>query len=141
MKLIIGTDEMRFINLFEMVTGAGAKDCIITDERVTFVVNEGEIAQAIGKGGANVKRVESKINKKVDVIEYSRDPVQFVRNLLHPIKPKSIYPAEKSTGEKVINVQVERRDKSAIFANKKRLYNRLVTFLSRYHNTSNVVIQ
>ena len=141
MKLTLGTDEVRCINLFEMLTGAGAKDCIINEERVTFVVSEGEIAQAIGKGGSNVHRVESKMNKKVDVIEFSKDPLQFVRNLLHPIKPKNVYLAEKSSGEKVINVLVERKDKSAIFSHSRRLYNRLKTFLNRYHGISNIEVQ
>jgi N utilization substance protein A len=142
-KLTLGTEEVRFINLFEMLTGAGAKDCIVDaeNERVIFVVSEGEIAQAIGKGGANVHRVETKMNKKIDVIEYSKDPLQFVRNLLHPIKPKNVYLAEKSTGEKVINVEVERRDKSAIFASGKRLYNRLKMLLNRYHGISNIEVQ
>jgi N utilization substance protein A len=140
-KLTLGTEEVRCINLFEMLTGAGAKDCIINGERVTFIVSEGEIAQAIGKGGSNVQRVEYKMNKKVDVIEFSKDPLQFVRNLLHPIKPKNVYLAEKSSGEKVVNVQVERKDKNVIFSNGRRIYNRLKTFLNRYHGISNVEVQ
>jgi N utilization substance protein A len=139
--LTLGTEEVRCINLFEMLTGAGAKDCIINGERVTFIVSEGEIAQAIGKGGSNVQRVEYKMNKKVDVIEFSKDPLQFVRNLLHPIKPKNVYLAEKSSGEKVVNVQVERKDKNVIFSNGRRIYNRLKTFLNRYHGISNVEVQ
>ena len=141
--MTLGTDEVRFINLFEMLTGAGAKDCIVDDEneRIIFVVSEGEIAQAIGKGGANVHRVEVKMNKKIDVIEYSKDPLQFVRNLLHPLKPKNVYLAEKSTGEKVINVEVERKDKSVIFGSGKRLYNRLKMLLNRYHGISNIEVQ
>lgn len=143
MKLTLGTEEVRFINLFEMLTGAGAKDCIVDAEngRVIFVVSEGEIAQAIGKGGSNVHRVEMKMNKKVDVIEFSKDPLQFVRNLLHPLKPKNVYLAEKSTGEKVINVEVERKDKGAMFSGGKRLYNRLKMLLNRYHGISNIEVQ
>jgi N utilization substance protein A len=124
-----------------MLTGAGAKDCIINKERIIFVVSEGEIAQAIGKGGSNVHRVENKIKKKVDVVEFSKDPLQFVRNLLHPIKPKNVYLAEKSSGEKVVNVEVERRDKSTLFSNSRRLYNRLKMFLNRYHGISNIEVQ
>ena len=141
LKFKLGNDEVRSINLFEMLTGAEAKDCIIKDNRIIFVVDEGEIAQAIGKKGSNVKRVENKINKRVDVIEFSKDPLQFVRNMLHPIKPKSIYLSEKSSGEKVVNVQVERKDRNYIFANSKRIYNRLKMFLNRYHQISNVEVQ
>ena len=141
LKFRLGTDEVRFINLFEMLTGAETKDCVINNERLTFVVDEGEIAQAIGKKGSNVRRVENKVNKKVDVIEFSRDPLQFVRNMLHPIKPKTVYLSEKSSGEKVVNVQVERRDRNLIFSNGERLYKRLKMFLSRYHQISSVEVQ
>lgn len=141
MKYKIGTDEVLFIKMFGMVTGAEARDCIINEDRVTFIVSEGDIGQAIGRKGSNIKKVEEKLNKKVDVIEFSQDPLQFVRNLLHPIKPKTVYLAEKSTGEKVVNVEVERRDKNMIMGSSRRVFNRLKMFLSRYHGISNIEVQ
>ena len=44
--------EMRYIALFESVTSAGVKDCIIDEEqgRVLYVVNEGQVGVAIGRG-------------------------------------------------------------------------------------------
>ena len=49
--------------------------------------------------------------------------------------------AEKSSGEKVINVQVESKDKGILFSDGKRMYNRLKMFLNRYHGISNVEVQ
>ena len=48
--------EMRYIALFESITGANVKDCIIDDElnRIIFVVKQGDIGAAIGKGGKNI---------------------------------------------------------------------------------------
>ena len=48
--------EMRYIALFESITGATAKDCIVDDElnRIIFIVKEGDIGAAIGKGGKNI---------------------------------------------------------------------------------------
>ena len=70
MKFTLGTEEVRCINLFEVVTGAGVKDCVINGDRIMFVVSEGDIAMAIGKKGSNIKQVEFKMQKKIDVIEF-----------------------------------------------------------------------
>lgn len=77
----ITSTEMRYIALFESITGASVKDCIVDEEqgRVIFVVNEGQIGVAIGKGGRNIRTLESMTGKKHEIIEYSEDPVQFIK--------------------------------------------------------------
>jgi len=48
--------EMRFIALFQSITGATVKDCIVDSDlnRIIFVVKEGNIGMAIGKRGKNI---------------------------------------------------------------------------------------
>ena len=47
--------EMRYIALFQSITGATVNDCIVDDDlnRIIFVVKEGSIGMAIGKKGKN----------------------------------------------------------------------------------------
>ena len=54
--------EMRHIALFENITGATAKDCIVDEElnRIIFVVKEGDVGAAIGRGGKNMHLLETK---------------------------------------------------------------------------------
>jgi len=54
----ITADEMRYIALFESISGASVKDCIIDEEqgRAIFIVNMGQVGVAIGKGGRNIQR-------------------------------------------------------------------------------------
>ena len=54
-KIKLTPDEFRLISLFQSITSASARDCIVDDkmERVIFIVNKGHMGLAIGKGGAN----------------------------------------------------------------------------------------
>ena len=51
MSIKFSANEIRYIALFENMTGAMVKDCIIDDEhgKVTFVVKNGDMGLAIGK--------------------------------------------------------------------------------------------
>jgi N utilization substance protein A len=52
------TNEIRYIALFESMTGAMVKDCIVDDEngKVTFLVKKGDMGLAIGKKEAQLPR-------------------------------------------------------------------------------------
>jgi len=57
---------MRYIALFESISGASVKDCIIDEEqeRAIFIVNQGQVGVAIGKGGRNIHTLERMTGKK-----------------------------------------------------------------------------
>lgn len=136
----IRTDDFRFIALFESLTNAGVKDCITYPDKVVFIVNEGDMGLAIGKGGANVTKVENAIGKKIDLIEYSKDPVQFLKNLVYPVKVKNAYTSQKSNGSKVINLQVEPNEKKVLLANGKKRLNEAKEYFLRHHRIDDVDI-
>jgi N utilization substance protein A len=62
------TEGIRYIALFESLTRAVARDCYIDDEndRVIFVVKEGDMGLAIGKNGNNINRVKRSIGKHIE---------------------------------------------------------------------------
>ena len=80
---------MKYITLFESLTGAKVKDCIVNDT-VLFIIHENEMGMAIGKHGSNIKRVENSIKKKIKLTEFNNDISQFVQNLIYPLKAKEI---------------------------------------------------
>ena len=49
-KIKLGSEELGLISLFQNISGATARDCIIDPkvERIIFVVNKGEMVLAIG---------------------------------------------------------------------------------------------
>jgi N utilization substance protein A len=70
------------------------------------VVAEGQAGLAIGKGGVNIKKLEEKLNKRIEVIEFSADPVKFLTNVFRPIRLNNAYVSEKSDGKKILHVSI-----------------------------------
>mgnify|MGYP001484910251 CR=1 FL=1 len=64
-EIKLTTDQMRLMSLFQNITKATARDCVEDEklDRLIFVVNEGKMGLAIGKGGAHIKTLQNKINR------------------------------------------------------------------------------
>lgn len=106
MRIKLNTECIRYIALFESLTGATVNDCLIDPDsnKVTFIVKEGQAGLAIGKNGANIQNIEGVINRKVEVLEFSSDPLKFLSNIFRPI-PIETYISEKSDGSKTVHLQ------------------------------------
>ncbi len=99
---------MKFISLFENITRARVKDCFFDDYgQLFFVVEEGEISKAIGKKGSNVKKMENMIKRKFRIVEFSNNVLEFIRNLIYPIKPKEIEEINKAIEIKGLDVKTK----------------------------------
>ena len=89
LRIKYSSDIMKYISLFESVTGAKVRDCIVNED-VIFVVHENEMGRAIGKQGSNIKRIEGILKKKIRLVESSNDVSQFIQNLIYPIRAQEI---------------------------------------------------
>ncbi len=89
-KIVLDMQAMQTIALFEQLTGAHVKDCISSDEQIIFVVYEGEIAKAIGKGGQHVRNLEHKLKKRIKIVEFHTDVLQFMKNLVAPLELREV---------------------------------------------------
>jgi N utilization substance protein A len=88
-------DAMKFMSMFEGMTGAKLKDCIISENMVTFIVEDGEIAKAIGKKGINVRRLESSLKKRVKIAEFNDNLAKFIENIVYPAKVRTVKQEDK----------------------------------------------
>jgi N utilization substance protein A len=113
MRVTLSDRDRQYIALFEDVTGATARDCLVHDEggdeRVTFLVAAGEMGQAIGPGGKRVKRVESKLGLEVTLVEDADTPEAFVANALAPAVVNHVTISEQN--DRVAYVEVESADR------------------------------
>ena len=66
-KIKFDIELMKFISLFEKITKINAKDCFKSGAKLVFIVNPGYIGKAIGKGGVNIKKLESLFKKKIKI--------------------------------------------------------------------------
>ncbi len=136
------SNEMRYIALFESITGASVKDCILDEEsdRAIFVVKEGDIGMAIGKGGKNIHLLERMTNKKHEIIEHSDDPAQFIKNALKPAHVRELRITEKPDGKSIAVVTVDPKDKGVAIGKNGRNAERIRFLAKRYFQIQNVSI-
>jgi len=134
--------EMRYIALFESITGATAKDCIVDDElnRIIFIVKEGDIGAAIGKGGKNIHLLERMTGKRHEIIEHSENPAQFIKNALKPARVNEIRITERPDGSTIAVVAVSSRDKGVAIGKNGRNAERIRFLAKRYFQIQNVSI-
>ena len=89
-KIVFNNDVIKFMSLFNNVTKVDLKDCIEGPNKIIFIVGTGNAGKAIGKKGINVQKLEKKFGKKVKIIEYNENPIQFIKNTIHPNKVRDI---------------------------------------------------
>ena len=102
-KIKFDLDTLKLISLFEKLTRASVKDCFPEENQITYVVNENEAGKAIGKNGANVKRLGNMSKKNIRIIEFSPDIKQFIQNLVFPSKVSNVE-EEEVDGKKIVTI-------------------------------------
>ncbi|ENN96815.1 transcription elongation factor NusA [Methanocaldococcus villosus KIN24-T80] len=138
-KLRLTTEEIMKMGFFEKIANVPILDCVITDERVAFIVKEGDIGAAIGKGGEHVKEAEEKFGKKVDIIEYSNDWRKFIRNIFAPIKLDDVW--VKRVGKDVVAfIKISPKVRKAVFGEKGKNLERALNILKRHTKITKIKV-
>ncbi len=134
--------EMRYIALFESITGATVRDCIVDEDfdRILFIIKEGDVGIAIGRRGKNISLLERMTGKKHEVIEFSEDPAQFIKNALKPARLREIRLTERPDGKTIAVVSVEPKDKGIAIGRNGKNAEKLRFLAKRYFQINNVSI-
>ncbi len=122
-------DKIQKINLFENLTNSRAKG-LLDNEKITIIVEKGEIGKAIGKKGKNIKMLEKLMHKKLKIIEYSEDPVRFVGNFIYPIEAEDI---KLNNNFIEINLK-DKKTKGLLIGRERKNLNELTKLVAEYFN-------
>lgn len=90
---IIDMKLMRYINLLDRASRVKTRNCFVYNNIIVFAVPRTMIAQAIGPGASNVKRIQEQLGKKVKIIAEPQgieDAQNFVRDVVSPVRFKSL---------------------------------------------------
>ena len=93
-RIKLDQEAMGYSLVMEQLTHVHVKDCFREEDMVYFVVATGELGRAVGKGGVVIKRVQEQLGKKVRVIEYRDNPVDFVKNVIYPLTAQEVIEEE-----------------------------------------------
>lgn len=140
MQVTLDTETIRLITLFENLTGAGVRDCLVDNAAsvVYFVIEEGEVGKAIGKNGSIVKKTENLIKKDIKLFEFSNDVERFVRNL---IPQTNLVKLKNENGRNVMDIWVDKRYKAVVIGRDGKNLKIFKELLQRNHDVSKVMVR
>ncbi|MFH1786340.1 MAG: NusA-like transcription termination signal-binding factor [archaeon] len=136
MTITLDKATIECIGLFQGITTAAVRDCILEPTRAVYVVEEGQIGSAIGRDGANIHAVRSRVGKSVKVYEYSPDPKRFIVNLLDGVEPYEI-----TIKNNTAYITISAEDKGRVVGKDGKNIKSLTKILERQHNISSITVK
>ena len=103
-----GFKERRYIEELRILTKATALDCVIDErfERIIYLIMKGDMGLAIGKKGENIRRMQSVLGKRIEMVEYAEDLNEFIANIFRPVE---ITRVEKASDSNTIIVSIQKK--------------------------------
>ena len=144
MGITLDTDSLRYIAAMEKVSGAEVKDCIVDGGTITYVIKQGQMGVAIGKGGVNVKRLTTALGKKVHIVELNSDPLKFISNLAGSVKLRNMEMKEiTSAGQttRKLFVETDQKDRGTLVGKGGKNIEMIKSLLKRHHEIEDVVVR
>lgn len=90
-------ENIMFMQALERISGVSAKDCLVNGNLISFLVKEEEMGKAIGKGATNVKELEMRLKRKVELVGFYQKPEDTIASAFE-VKIESV----KNTPEMLI---------------------------------------
>lgn len=130
------------MSMFTSMTGATARDCLVDEKqnRLIFVIQKGQMGLAIGKDGASVKKIERAVRRPVEVVEWSDDPAELIRNTLGARYVQEVRVSERLDGSKAVVVVVDPKKKGAVLGMGGKNAEKVRLLAKRYFDITNVQI-
>lgn len=127
---------IQYINLFEKITRCDVKDCFFENDKLIFIVSEGQISKAIGKNGVNIKKIADLTKKRLKVVEFSSKLEKFIKSLIAPVKSSNV-----EVKENIVEISVSsRQDKGILIGRDRSNLNFLKDVLGKYFKIQEVKI-
>ncbi len=134
MTVKLGTESIRIIAAFEKITRVHARDCIVMENCVYFLVDPDKIGLAIGKNGLVIKEVRRILGKNVKIFGYSNDLETMVKNIIPNIKKIEL------NGD-IVNVSVPIEDKVNVIGKSGSNINAIREILKRHFSIKRFILR
>lgn len=138
----LSSDQLSLMSMFNSMTGATARDCVVDEKqnRLIFLVSKGQMGLAIGKEGAAVKKIERAVKRPVEVVEWSEDIAELVKNAMGPRYVQEVRVSERLDGTRGVVVVVDPKKKGAALGLGGRNAEKVRLLAKRYFGITNVQI-
>lgn len=136
------SEQMRMMSLFQKITKSTARDCIEDEkrDRIIFVVAEGKMGLAIGKGGVHIKSLQNTLKRNVELVEYHDKPEAFLKNMLNNQLVSEVVISDRPDGAKQALVTVDAGKKGIVVGREGRNAEKARLLAKRYFDIGYVLI-
>ena len=138
--IMLSNENMQYINMASKVTKTDILDCMITDDKLIFIVKKGQLGAAIGIKAKNLERLRGLFKRNIKIIEFDSDKEKFVLNLCKPYKVNNVV-LEGEGNSIVARIGVDISDKSKIIGKEGRNINIIRKLAKRHHSIKDVQIK
>jgi len=138
----ITLEELRYLSIFQDLTDALPYRCIIDEEgnRLIFLVKPEDVGKAIGRRGSKIKVLSGIFKKNVEVVAYSDELEEMIKNLFPGVKILDVSINERD-GRKIIVLKVAEEDKGRAIGREGRNIKRARLVLKKLFGVDNVIIR
>ncbi len=138
-KIRLGSDEIKFMTLFESLTGATVVDCVKEENTLGFLVKKGDMGRAIGKQGANIEKVRQSVGRSVLIVEEGDNQQEFVKKLFEPVRLHKIQ-FKENDGEKNAVIEVDKKDRRKVLGSEGMRIKIARQLARRHHMIDDIVV-
>jgi len=133
--MLLDKDKIQKINFFENLTNSKVKD-FLDEEKMIIIVEQGELGKALGRKGKNIKMFENMFRKRLKIVEFSEDPLIFVKNFIYPFKSEDV-----KLNNNIIEITIQdRKTKGLLIGRNGRNLNELNKLVHEYYNLNVKII-
>jgi N utilization substance protein A len=138
--ILLSNENMQYINMASKITKTDILDCVISDDKLIFIVRQGQLGAAIGIKAKNLEKLRTVFKKNIKFVEFHDDKEQFIVNLCKPYKVKNVS-IEGEENSPVAKIEVEVSDKSKIIGKGGRNIEIIRQLAQRHHSFKDVQVK
>lgn len=139
-KIRLGSDEIKYMTLFESLTGATVLDCVVEDNALGFLVKKGDMGRAIGKKGSNIEKVRATVGKSIIVVESDENKREFLKKMFDPVKIRKLHFKDNGSGNNVV-IEVRKHDRRKVIGSEGARIKIAMQFARRHHLIDDISVQ
>ena len=126
--------------IFTAITNVVPKDYYELDFVISFLVEPRDFVKLKNKLGTSIKLLSQELKKQIEIVVYSDNLEQFIRNLVRPATVEKISVKTLKDGKKSVYVKVPAWDRGKALGKNSYKLKRTKFFLNKYFKVVNVKI-
>ena len=138
--ITFSNENMQYINMASRITRTEILDCMITEDKLIFIVQKGQLGLAIGAKAKNLEKLRNLFKKNIKFVEYDPDKEKFIYNLCKPYRVNKIE-LEGEDDSVIAKIEVNVSDKSKLIGKDGRNIDAIRQLARRHHSIKDVQVK